>query len=290
MSWSNPRTWVSGALVTAGGSAGLNTNLRDQLLALPANVLSKSGNYTIVAPDDFIAGSVIVKVDTTGGGVTITLPASATAGAGKQITEILSAAPFTNGKSNTCIIDGNASETINGLANTTLFLKHDYVELVSDGSNWIVTNEHTSVLASYYNDADIEFADNVFEQLLYNDATIMDSASACSSGNFTVPVGFGGVYKFLVTMRWEGVADPGDTFYLTFYKNGSYADDWAASYVTWMDDGGRPSGYAITQADLSAGDVISGWGKANIADTEVDVDAGPALGCFHAQLIKRFWT
>jgi len=287
MAWTAPRTWASGELVTA---ALMNAQVRDNLLVVSGAVLSKSAGYTIVAAD-FAGGQVTVKVDTTGGSdITVVLPAVSGL-TGYKVTVLLSAATFTSGKSTgTCIIDGSGSETINGLANTTLFLKHDYVTVVCDGSAWLVVDEHTSVLASYYNDADIEFADNVFEQILYNDASIMDSASACSSGNFTVPTGFGGVYKFLVTMRWEGVADPGDTFYLTFYKNGSYEDDWAASYVTWMDDGGRPSGYAITQADLSAGDVISVWGKANIADTEVDVDAGPALGCFHAQLIKRFWT
>ena len=41
---------------------------------------------------------------------------------------------------------------------------------------------------------------------------------------------------------------------------------------------------------LDAGDVISVWGKANITDTEVDVDAGPGLGCFHANLLKRTWA
>jgi hypothetical protein len=288
MAWTAPRTWASGELVTADL---MNSAVKNNLLVVQGAVLSKSAGYTIVAAD-FAGGVVTVKVDTTGGSdVTIVLPASSGI-AGYRVNVILSDATFTNGASTgTCIIDGSGSELINGLANTTLFLEFDHVTMTCDGTGWLVVDEHTTVAASYYNDADIEFADNVWEQILYNDATLMDSASACSSGNFTVPVGFAGIYQLLTTMRWEGVADPGDTFHLIYYLNGvlDYSN-WAASYVTWMDDGGRPSGYAITQAPLDAGDVISVWGKANITDTEVDVDAGPGLGCFHANLLKRTWA
>ena len=126
---------------------------------------------------------------------------------------------------------------------------------------------------------------------MYNDATLMDSASACASGNFTIPTGFAGVYQFLTTMRWEGVAASGDQFHLAYYLDGSLDyTNWASSYVTWQNDGGRPSGYAMTQALLDAGDVISVWGKPVIAASTVDVDAGPGIGCFHAQLIKRTWA
>jgi hypothetical protein len=288
MAWTDPRTWTSGELVTA---AIMNSAVRDNLDAVQGAVISKSAGYTLVAAD-FAGGTVTVKVDTTGGSdITIVLPA-ASGLAGYKVTVILSAATFTNGKSTgTCIIDGHSSETINGLANTTLFLKNDYTTMTCDGSGWLVVDEHTSVLASYYNDADIEFADNVWEQILYNDAALMDSASACSSGNFTIPTGFAGVYQFLTTMRWEGVASAGDNFHLAYYLNGSLDyTNWASSYVTWMNDGGRPSGYAMTQALLDAGDVISVWGKPAIAASTMNVDAGPGLGCFHAQLIKRTWA
>ena len=40
MAWTAPRTWVSGELVTAGGTAGLNPQLRDNLLALDGGRLA----------------------------------------------------------------------------------------------------------------------------------------------------------------------------------------------------------------------------------------------------------
>jgi hypothetical protein len=42
---------------------------------------------------------------------------------------------------NTVTIDGNGAETIDGVANYILSLQYEFVQIVSDGSNWFVLGE-----------------------------------------------------------------------------------------------------------------------------------------------------
>jgi hypothetical protein len=88
------------------------------------SVVSTSGNYTATVND-----SVIV-VNASGGSVTVTLPAAATAkGRMYNIKK-------TDASANSLVIDGNASETIDGALTLTTTTQYHSFTLVCDGSNW----------------------------------------------------------------------------------------------------------------------------------------------------------
>ena len=301
MAWSAPRTWVSGELVTAGGTAGLNTNLRDQLLALPAAVLSKSADYTVVAPTDFVAGNVIVKVDTTGGSnVTITLPASATAGAGKRVTIILSAATYTSGKSTgIALISPAGSETANGITtDIPLYLKWDYCTLVSDGSNWVIESEKISLFAEYTLEGDLKFPHNTWTPLRYDTANV-DTASCLgttgdSDGSFIVPTGMAGYYELLCAFRWA----TSDTWTITpagffsqFFKGVTGGATLAEfqCYVGNYHTGGRINNTMVAQPLLAAGDYISPSSK-QVTGVEYTASILPERQMFWARLVKRTYA
>jgi hypothetical protein len=117
-----------GALTVMNGNVGIGTfspSSRFEVLgAMGTSVVSTAGNYTATVND-----SVIV-VDASGGSVTVTLPAAAAAKG--RIYHIKK----TDASANSIVIDGNASETIDGaltLATTTQY--HSFT-LVCDGSNW----------------------------------------------------------------------------------------------------------------------------------------------------------
>jgi hypothetical protein len=71
----------------------------------------------------------------TAGSITITLPAVATAGIGRQI--IVKDRDGNAGAGN-ITIDGNASETIDGATTFSLTVNYQSVTLVNDGSTWMV--------------------------------------------------------------------------------------------------------------------------------------------------------
>jgi hypothetical protein len=108
-----------------------------------ANVLklviaTKTTTYTVTATDD------LILADATGGAFTITLP-TAVGITGRTYKFKKTDATFSQ-----ITIDGDASETIDGAANTTLATQNEYVELVSDGTNWqIVRRFIPSVLTAF---------------------------------------------------------------------------------------------------------------------------------------------
>ena len=90
-----------------------------------------SSNITLTDTD----GIVVKLVNTTSGNVTVTLP-----------TAVANAACFiikkTDSSTNTVTIDGYSTETIDGSTTYVLYDQYNYVELVSNGTNWVVTNEY----------------------------------------------------------------------------------------------------------------------------------------------------
>ena len=74
-------------------------------------------------------------VDATSGNVTITLPTAVENFAAFIIKKI-------DSSTNTVIVDGNASETIDGDATITIYDQYNYIEIISDGTNWKVINEY----------------------------------------------------------------------------------------------------------------------------------------------------
>jgi hypothetical protein len=74
----------------------------------------------------------VVLVNATGGAVTLTLPAAAShSGLYYRIKKIDSSA-------NTVVIDGNASETIDGGLTATMTMQYEAIDIVCDGSNWFI--------------------------------------------------------------------------------------------------------------------------------------------------------
>lgn len=94
-------------------------------------LLSKNVDYTVTDGDN---GAVIL-VDASGANRTITLPA-ATGRSGFKI--IVKKA---DSSTNTVIIDGNASETLDGATTKVLRIQYQTVALVCDGTGWQIMGE-----------------------------------------------------------------------------------------------------------------------------------------------------
>jgi len=80
-----------------------------------------------------------ILADASSASFTVTLPGAATVEAGKTYT-----VKRTNAGTNTVIVDGNGSETIDGLTSLRLNQRFDYLQLQSDGTNWMVISERIS--------------------------------------------------------------------------------------------------------------------------------------------------
>jgi|GEM_PF-4903032 len=99
--------------------------------ALSYTVTTKTGNATLS-----VAEGGIILANSSGGALTLTLPAAATS-SGLWYT-----VKFIDAGTNIVTLDGNASETIDGAAtNTELDAQYDYITIVCDGSNWHIVAE-----------------------------------------------------------------------------------------------------------------------------------------------------
>jgi len=96
-------------------------------------VNTTSTTYTLSKSDKTILA------DASSSSFTVTLPGAATVETGKTYT-----IKRTNAGANTVIVDGNGSETIDGIASLRLNQRFDYLQLQSDGTNWMVISERIS--------------------------------------------------------------------------------------------------------------------------------------------------
>ncbi len=91
---------------------------------------SATSNTTLTETD----GINVKLINATSGAVTVTLP-----------TAVSNAACFiikkTDSSTNKVTIDGYSTETIDGGSTYVLNDQYNYVEIVSNGTNWVVTNE-----------------------------------------------------------------------------------------------------------------------------------------------------
>lgn len=91
---------------------------------------SATSNTTLTETD----GINVKLINATSGAVTVTLP-----------TAVSNAASFiikkTDSSTNKVTIDGYSTETIDGGSTYVLNDQYNYVEIVSNGTNWVVTNE-----------------------------------------------------------------------------------------------------------------------------------------------------
>lgn len=98
----------------------------------PYTTLSKTTTYTVSGED---YGRTI-KCNASGGAFVVTLPPAATVGDGFEVAILK-----TDSSTGVVTIDGNASETIEGAANTALSYQWQSKRLRCDGSNWVLLNE-----------------------------------------------------------------------------------------------------------------------------------------------------
>jgi hypothetical protein len=111
--------------------------VRADISYLLGPIVAKTANYTATDADE------VITVDCSGGDRTITLPA-ASGRAGKVYTIKKIA-----GVANYVIIDGNASETIDGSLTETIYIPGDMRTIICDGSNWFIINDkNTPIIAS----------------------------------------------------------------------------------------------------------------------------------------------
>jgi hypothetical protein len=111
--------------VTVGGwlrdIGVLFTNLRLQSV-------TKTSAYTITTADR------LVYVDTTGGNVTVTLPAAATVTTNTVYSVVKTAA------GNTVTLDGSGAETVDGNANKAVTALYGRLDVISNGTGWVSIN------------------------------------------------------------------------------------------------------------------------------------------------------
>lgn len=123
------RTGGSGGSLWLKQDAGSSTNWTEA----GAGFASSLGVRTISSSGNILTSDSVVLGDSTSGDITLTLPAASGATGQRVKIKKIDA-------SNLVIIDGNSSETIDGLADFTLSSQYSYVEVVCDGTEWHVTD------------------------------------------------------------------------------------------------------------------------------------------------------
>lgn len=91
--------------------------------ALTIQSLTGAGTATI---------DTVVKADATTAAFTVTLPAAAGNSGRRIIVKKM------NSNGNAVTVDGNASETIDGSTTYVISIQYETVEMVSDGTNWVI--------------------------------------------------------------------------------------------------------------------------------------------------------
>jgi len=98
----------------------------------PGDSVTAPLESSTVTTNTTLNGETLVLVDASSGAVTITLPAAA------DFVGQLIHIKKTDATTLAVIIDGNASETIDGSLNQTITTQYVSVTLVSDGTEWYI--------------------------------------------------------------------------------------------------------------------------------------------------------
>lgn len=187
----------------------LDANVTKAKLATLAKALAyanKSADYTVTTADEYLTG------DTSSATITFTLPAVSTA-TGMELTVTKTSA------SNTLVLDGNASETINGSTTFTMRALYESVKLVCTGSSWIAVNQ--TIAATYQFDPVLVRAHKSGSTALPDSTQIVficdsedidnKSAHNASTGVFTCPANAAGDYRLSACVLVDGSAGSWDT-------------------------------------------------------------------------------
>jgi hypothetical protein len=182
--------------------------------------LSKTANYTVTTGD---AGSTAtILCDPAGGAFTVTLYA-ASGNSGRRIKVIK-----TTDNAHKVTIDGNASETINGLASIFIYRTGDYVSLICDGSNWIVEDYNITIMHQHSLSGNQTIGQSTFVTII---PTIENwnwgAGYNTSTGIWTAPTASAGYYEVGVMMQAQTGAD--DVAYPSIFHEGGEVARWVWS-------------------------------------------------------------
>jgi len=116
--------------IDSAGQVGINTDA-------PVSTLDVQGSMsiittTITTSTSLTASHNVVLVDASSGVVTVTLPAVATNGGRKYHIKKI------DSSSNNVVVDGTASETVDGDLTQTMTLQYESLTVVNDGSEWFI--------------------------------------------------------------------------------------------------------------------------------------------------------
>lgn len=147
------------------------------------SVRTETSNYTAVSSDD------LILADATSGALTITLPpAASNSGKVYTIKKIDSSA-------NAVTIDGNASETIDGSTTQVLYTEDEAMNIVSDGTNFVIRSKHEPDNVAYVKDVKAgstnggTFTSGAWRTRDLNTVEGNTSLVSVSSNQFTIPAG-----------------------------------------------------------------------------------------------------
>lgn len=144
------------------------------------SVTSKTTTYTATTADD------VILADTSGGAWTLTLP-TAVGNSGK--TFIIRK---TDSSSNVLTIDGNSSETIDGLTTRAVTKQGDYIEIISDNSNWVSIKDFLTTQIRLYGNNGYGSTNTRIRRFSSTTENVGDAVtyadSAANGGSFTINI------------------------------------------------------------------------------------------------------
>lgn len=119
--------WKAGSATAADGGLVIGADPAGRWFRVAPRTLvtAVSGNTTATIHQD------VLKVDATGGNVTITLPTAATAYKKLTVKKI-------DATANTVTIDGDGAETIDDQATAVILSQYTSVTIISDGTEWFI--------------------------------------------------------------------------------------------------------------------------------------------------------
>ena len=189
-------------------------------------VIGKTGNYSALLRD---FGKTI-RADGSGNpprGLTVRLPAAATAGDGYTITVV------NVGATETITVDGNGAETVNGAANHTLDNQYDAATYRCDGAVWEVVGEAS----------DTTTADGVVSTTSVANAAALTITSGLTSADDIYTITLTGIVAF---------SDNADLEVTVAVGNSSQWETGASDYARGVHahvDSGTNSWRQVNQAD-----------------------------------------
>lgn len=200
----------------------------------------KQVRRAITTTDTATAADDLISCDASGGGYTLNLPTAA------SITGKVYTIKKTDSSTNAITVDANSTETIDGVLTRKLATQYDFIQVMSDGTNWIVLNERIPIVSVYTLSANS--APGIGNPLNFNTA-VSDPHGAVTTGaawKFTAPV----ARNYRVSLQAAFGSTAG---WLCLYKNGTVYRD--AAYIGT----GSGQGYFGTSdfvVPLAAGDYI----------------------------------